>query len=159
MIRSITINRMVNLSSNFSVPFCFFGTKTKAKFRPRTACNNIKSANKNELNQRHTNPSRNIRPENDFLKVNGEILYGIYPVLMALKSGRRKFFKVYYNENSLRTNKIVDLAIAKSIPIEKVHPQTLNELSKNSTIEKNVHQGVCADVEKVPFKENILKIW
>ena len=151
MIRNTTIHRMLNISSNFNAPLCFFGTKTKAKFRPRTAFNNIKSANKNEMNQRHTNPSRNNIHENDFFKVNGEILYGIYPVLMALKSGRRKFFKVYYNENSLRTNKIVDIAIAKSIPIEKVHSQTLNELSKNSTIEKNVHQGVCADVEKVPY--------
>ena len=147
--RTITMNKKLNVSPIFGGPFCFISTKTKAKFRPRSTCNNIKSAKTDEPNQGNTKQFKNMRPENKLSKVNGEILYGIYPVLMALKFGKRKFFKIYYNEGSLRTNKIVDLAIAQSIHTEKVHPHTLNELSKNSTIENNVHQGVCADVGKV----------
>ena len=155
MMRNITINKKLYVSPFFGGPCCFFSTKTKAKFRPRSTCNNLKSSNKNEPNQGHTNQPRNYGPKNKLSKVNGEILYGFYPVLMALKSGTRKFFKVYYNECSLRTKIIVELAIAKSIHTENVHPQTLQELLKNSTIENNVHQGVCADVEKVTTEDKI----
>ena len=81
--------------------------------------------------------------------MNGEILYGFHPVLMALKSGNRKFFQIYYNEGSVRAKNVIDLAIAKHINVESVPPRTLDFLAKKSTRETNVHQGVCADVQKV----------
>ena len=84
--------------------------------------------------------------------VKGEVLYGIYPVLLALKSDKRKFHQIYYNDNSTRTKEVVELATSKGVCAKAVNREFLNELSKNSTKEWNVHQGICADVEQVKIE-------
>lgn len=151
MIVTIKSKLILNLSPLVNVPYNqFSGIKAKPKFRPKSSWDKINVANNETTNKNQANELKTIIRGNKVLKeVKGEILYGIYPVLMALKSGKRNFFRVYYNENTVRTKKIVELATAKGIDIQIVPPKQLTELARNSTKEDNCHQGICADVEKV----------
>jgi tRNA G18 (ribose-2'-O)-methylase SpoU len=85
----------------------------------------------------------------DFVAVEGEMLYGINPVAMALEAGSRKFYQVYFNEASKRTSGIVNSAKQRGIRCTRVDRQVLNQLARHSCKEVGVHQGVCADVEKL----------
>ncbi len=51
---------------------------------------------------------KTIPGKDDIIMVSGEILYGYYPVLMALKAGKRKFHALYYNDEG--KDKILNLA-------------------------------------------------
>ena len=97
--------------------------------------------------QKFSNRNRKNSRIVDYVQVEGEMLYGICPVAMALESGQRTFHRIYYNDPSKRTKAIVELAKSRGIPCEKSDRQILNTLSKHSTKEVGVHQGVCADVE------------
>ena len=121
------------MAPNCSGSFYFYSKKVKPKFNPKSTSNS--DSNKK---QSHETKIESSKWERKLIKVNGEILYGFHPVLMALKSGNRKFFQIYYNEGSLRTKKVIDLAIAKNINVESVPPRTLDFLAKKSTIETNV---------------------
>ena len=85
----------------------------------------------------------------EFVQVQGEVLYGINSVLLALEAEQRTFHKIYYNEQSKRTQKIVEIAKFRGIPCQKVERYNLNRLAKHSDKEVGVHQGVCADVDKL----------
>ena len=120
------------------------GTRTKPKFRPQKIDETTESKATNNDVQRPKYASKT-----DPRKKNEEILFGFYPVLMALKQGAREFQKIYYNESSIKTKKIVDLAVQKGVSTELVSAQTLNNLAKLSTTEFTSHQGICATVGKV----------
>lgn len=85
----------------------------------------------------------------DLVRVEGEILYGINPVQMALQAGKRKFHRIYFNESSKRTSGIVNAGKLHGVRCVKVERQVLNQLARHSSKEVGVHQGVCADVEKL----------
>ena len=121
-----------------------YSTKTKRKFRP--SC----------LTPIHEDKEQAFKPAKKEAKsklklnmVEGEILYGIYPVLLALKSEKRSVMELYYNKNSERTQKVVELAQSKNITTTSISPRELSSLARNSTNESNVHQGICAYVKKV----------
>ena len=126
-----------------------YSTKTKARFRPKTRLSEKSEGTVNDEAFKNENYRKKINAKRLPVHVNGEVLYGIYPVLLALKSDKRKFHHIYYNDNSIRTKELVELATSKGVSAKAVNREFLNELSKNSTKEWNVHQGVCADVEKV----------
>jgi len=85
----------------------------------------------------------------DLVRVEGEILYGINPIQMALQAGKRKFHRIYFNESSKRTAGIVDSGKLHGVRCVRVDRQVLNQLARHSSKEVGVHQGVCADVEKL----------
>ena len=85
----------------------------------------------------------------DLVRVEGEILYGVNPVQMALQAGKRKFHRIYFNEASKRTSEIVQSGKQRGVRCVKVDRQVLNQLARHSSKEVGVHQGVCADVEKL----------
>ena len=120
------------------------GTRTKPKFRPQKVNETTESKVTNNDVQRPKYLSKT-----DPRQKNEEILFGFYPVLMALKQGTREFQKIYYNESSVKTKEIVDLAVQKGVTTELVSAQTLNNLAKLSTTEFRSHQGICATVGKV----------
>lgn len=60
--------------------------------------------------------TKNRDEEERVALVRGEILYGYFPVLMALKAGRRNFHSVYYNHaGNDRMAELVDLAVDKGV--------------------------------------------
>ena len=120
------------------------GTRTKPKFRPQKVNETTESKVTNNDVQRPKYLSKT-----DPRQKNEEILFGFYPVLLALKQGTREFQKIYYNESSVKTKEIVDLAVQKGVTTELVSAQTLNTLAKLSTTEFRSHQGICATVGKV----------
>jgi len=69
------------------------------------------------------------------------LIYGINPVLEALKAGRVTRLRVSARGDS-RIDEIVQLAARHKIPVERVDAQAIDRAAKGG-----VHQGVVADVE------------
>lgn len=72
----------------------------------------------------------------------GEIISGFHSVRLALESGKRTFYRIYYCANSTRvTSDLLELADMKDITTIPVSWKILDQLSKSAP-----HKGVCADV-------------
>lgn len=69
------------------------------------------------------------------------VVYGLNPVLEALRAGRAQRVKVGARGDR-RTDEAVSLAKAAGVPIERVDAQVLERLSRGG-----VHQGIAAEVE------------
>ena len=69
-----------------------------------------------------------------------EIIYGVRPVVEALK-GRRRVIEVFDASNNAEVR-----AVAGGVPVEKARRQRLDELARGG-----VHQGVVARVEAYPY--------
>jgi len=69
------------------------------------------------------------------------IVYGLHPVLEALRAGRARRLKVG-TRGDKRTDEAVALAKTAGVPIERVDAQLLERLSRGG-----VHQGIAAEVE------------
>ena len=82
--------------------------------------------------------------------VKTEILYGINPVLEALKAGRRDFFAVYIAKKKIsqRLEKVLTLTEAKKIPVEWVETSQLKSLTGTDQ-----HQGIGARTSRFPLSE------
>jgi len=80
--------------------------------------------------------------------VKKEILYGIHPVIEALKAGRRKVFELYVAKGkpSRRVETVRQLAELKAIPLYTVSAARLADMTKT-----DMHQGVGAGVGAFPF--------
>lgn len=82
----------------------------------------------------------------------GQCLFGLYPVQLALKMRRRKFFRLYLSQTSddQRTimKSIQEYAEQLSIPIEHTSTNVLNRLAFDRP-----HQGVCLDCSPLPLQE------
>ena len=75
--------------------------------------------------------------------MNQEILYGIHPIVEALKARRRKIFECLIAEGN-RTARLYELlaqAGAAGIPVKKVPPQRLDAVTGSDS-----HQGIAAVV-------------
>jgi 23S rRNA (guanosine2251-2'-O)-methyltransferase len=68
------------------------------------------------------------------------IIYGINPVLEALKAGRVARLRVGPRHDG-RLQQVLTLAAARQVPIDRVDPPTLDRVSRNG-----VHQGIVAEV-------------
>ncbi|MFW2332063.1 MAG: 23S rRNA (guanosine(2251)-2'-O)-methyltransferase RlmB [Nitrospinota bacterium] len=79
---------------------------------------------------------------------NSEYLYGINPILEALKAKKRKFYTIYIptGKKSKQLSMIFDLASSRKIQIKSVTPSTLKNLVK---LEK--FQNVVAHVSKFKY--------
>ena len=79
-----------------------------------------------------------------------ETLYGIHPVLEALKAARRNFYEVYTTQPnpSKRLAEVLALAESLKIPVKKVKPSQLQ-----SMIGTDMHQGIGARVSPYPLVE------
>ena len=77
-----------------------------------------------------------------------EVLYGIHPVLEALKAGRRDFFEVYIAQDkaSKRLEKVAALAVSFNIPVKNTKPMQLKSMAGT-----DLHQGIGARVSRYPL--------
>lgn len=82
-----------------------------------------------------------------------EILYGIYPVLLALEKHKRCFNSLYYKEEALDKNKrireIFELCQSYKIPCFPADKRKLTKLAGKDAI----HQGVCLESSKLVPKK------
>jgi 23S rRNA (guanosine2251-2'-O)-methyltransferase len=72
-----------------------------------------------------------------------ETIYGIRPVIEALRSGRRKVFEVL---DAAGDEKVAKTASARGVDVKRVSRQRVEELARGG-----VHQGVVARVEPYPY--------
>lgn len=81
---------------------------------------------------------------------NIEILFGIHPVLEAMKAGRRKISEIYLakEKNSQRLENIVSFAESLNIPIKRLATQQLTSLTASSS-----HQGLAAKAQSYPIAD------
>jgi 23S rRNA (guanosine2251-2'-O)-methyltransferase len=77
------------------------------------------------------------------------IVYGINPVLEALRAGRVTMLRVG-DRGGERMRELLVLAGQRGVTVERVHGQVLAKLSRGG-----VHQGVVADVEDTPASYSV----
>ncbi|XP_035216521.1 rRNA methyltransferase 1, mitochondrial-like [Stegodyphus dumicola] len=91
------------------------------------------------------------------LSYQGELLFGIHPVYLALLQRKRIFYQLFMRnctnkssdqENIQERQKIKALAINLKVPINTVDSKDLKYLVPGA-----VHQGVCLDVGRLPLLE------
>jgi len=86
-----------------------------------------------------------------YISLQGEILYGVHPVSMALAAMRRTVHCLYYNKASEKAEQVVKLCKEKGIPFRHLDTQALTDLCRQADKykERHVHQGVVLDVSKL----------
>lgn len=94
---------------------------------------------------------RGNREHRDTYQPKGELIYGIYPVQLALEAQRRTFHHLMYKKGcELRNERIrdmVDTATSRGI---RTTGLTLSQFRKVLTGDQT-HQGICCDVSHLPF--------
>ncbi|KAJ2543842.1 hypothetical protein EV175_005947, partial [Coemansia sp. RSA 1933] len=81
---------------------------------------------------------------------NSELLYGVAPVLAALKKGSREIYELYYRGNNIgdvlhdKVNEIFTSAKEQGVPIKKVSREKLIR-----AVDGNLHQGVVLKASKI----------
>uniref|UniRef100_A0A0N7ZBD4 rRNA methyltransferase 1, mitochondrial n=1 Tax=Scylla olivacea TaxID=85551 RepID=A0A0N7ZBD4_SCYOL len=85
------------------------------------------------------------------INVSGEVIYGIYPVLLALQAKRRTFHHLVYKDGSKPLSEnlqnIVSIAGEQGIPITSLKPTRFKRIFPGD----QVHQGVCCDASPLPL--------
>jgi 23S rRNA (guanosine2251-2'-O)-methyltransferase len=81
-----------------------------------------------------------------------EVIYGVRPVIEALRSGRRKVFEVLEVSDN---GEVEEAAAASGVPVKRVPRTRIEELARGG-----VHQGVAAQAGPYPYAEldNILAV-
>ncbi|KAL3856866.1 hypothetical protein ACJMK2_011577 [Sinanodonta woodiana] len=79
-------------------------------------------------------------------EVKGEILFGVFPVKLALEAGRRKPHRLFLKERGLTDSLRETLTLADKLGIEKefVSKEMLDKLSGDRP-----HQGICLDASRL----------
>lgn len=81
-------------------------------------------------------------------KQQGELIYGIHPVIEVLKAKRRKIISIYTTRPTPKAwAKIEQLLPERAIPIQYVSRDVLTNMAKTGD-----HQGVVAWVQTFPFR-------
>jgi len=88
--------------------------------------------------------------------VQGEVLFGLHPIILALQAGKRKaFYNVFidskfkvHEHRSPAIEQIFELASQHSIPVKLLSGKVLDHLAGNRP-----HQGVCLDAEHLEIPE------
>jgi 23S rRNA (guanosine2251-2'-O)-methyltransferase len=74
-----------------------------------------------------------------------ETIYGVRPVIEALRGGRRKVFEVL---DATGNAEVANVAKAAGVPVRKVPQAKIGELARGG-----VHQGIAARAEPYPYVE------
>jgi len=74
-----------------------------------------------------------------------EVIYGVRPVIEALRSRRRKAFEIL---DASGNGEVADAAAAYGVPVKRVPPIRIEELARGAA-----HQGVAARVEPYPYSD------
>jgi 23S rRNA (guanosine2251-2'-O)-methyltransferase len=74
-----------------------------------------------------------------------EVIYGVRPVIEALRSGRRKVFEVLEVSDN---GEVAEAATASGVPVKRVPRTRIEDLARGGT-----HQGVAARVEPYLYSD------
>jgi len=85
------------------------------------------------------------------IEIQGELLYGIHPIRMAIQAKKRTVHKIYYNKGSDKAVLIANHAKSNNIPTQTISRFNLDELTRKAFKYKDhhVHQGIVADVSRI----------
>lgn len=100
---------------------------------------------------------RSFSCQNLSIDVNGEVLFGIHPISLALRANKRKFYQLFIKENTKykeEGKRIIEQAEKLDVPVLTV---TKNDLDKLSGSRPN--QGICMDVSGLPVSVASTSIW
>jgi 21S rRNA (GM2251-2'-O)-methyltransferase len=87
------------------------------------------------------------------IPLQGQCLFGLYPIELALKAKRRQFYQIFFSNTSNNNRQIIEnLAKQLLIPIQYTNTNILDRLAFDRP-----HQGVCLDCSSLPI-ENIEQI-
>ncbi|GAB6025231.1 Ribose methyltransferase, variant 2 [Chamberlinius hualienensis] len=122
-----------------------FGTKDRLKSADLLQVSGEDRSNK-------FNKSRNeLYKKKTVIEVNGEVLFGINPIKMALDTKRRTFYQMFLQKSATPVSpRLVDLELQANklgIPVTKFPKSALDKLS-----EGRLHQGACLDVSPLTAK-------
>lgn len=85
-------------------------------------------------------------------KPRGDIIMGIYPVLLALKAERRSVYGIYYKKGKEIENEkireILEIGQNRNITL---HGTVVGEFKK--VLNGEVHQGICCDASPLQYEE------
>ena len=85
------------------------------------------------------------------INVYGEVIYGIFPVLLALEAKRRTFHHLIYKQGSGSVNEniqnILNIGKEQGIPVTSFQPSEFKKIFQGD----QVHQGVCCDASPLPL--------
>ena len=99
---------------------------------------------------------RAIRDKKHIPLNNSEIIFGIYPSYLAMKSGRRKINNIYVNEKSALKNDLI-LEVVSHCRMSDIPVNICDNRKINSVVGGvKVHQGVCMNV--TPLNQMYLDI-
>jgi len=97
--------------------------------------------------------SRNLytKRKEILIELQGELLYGLHPIRMALKSNNRTVHKIFYNRGSEKAVDVAEYAKKHNIETHQLSRGHLDELTRTVFKYKDhhVHQGVAADVSRM----------
>ena len=84
----------------------------------------------------------------------GEALYGIQPVKMCLRAGRRTVHCIYYNPASQRARQVAEEGRERGVRVEELDRQGLETVCQavDRYKEHHVHQGLVADVSRLYYQ-------
>ncbi|CAN8015334.1 unnamed protein product, partial [Ixodes persulcatus] len=91
-------------------------------------------------------------------RVTGEVVFGLHPVLLALKTGRRELFSLHVRGSKLKDTgrpgasplwtEILGLAEQRGLAPKRSSLANLDHLTENRT-----HQGICLDASQLPVPD------
>lgn len=85
------------------------------------------------------------------IHVKGEIIFGIFPVLLAIQAKRRTVHRLIYKSGSGNTSSkiqnILTIAKEQGVPITSLEPSQFKQIFQGD----QVHQGVCCDASHLTF--------
>lgn len=86
-------------------------------------------------------------------KAQGELLYGIHPIIEALKAGTRKFYSIYTTNPKPKAWATIEKCFPKQlIPIQYVIRDVLTRM-----VHTTDHQGIVAWVSEFPFRKKMFE--
>jgi 23S rRNA (guanosine2251-2'-O)-methyltransferase len=83
---------------------------------------------------------------------NLDIIFGIHPIIEAIKAKRRKIYKIYTTKDKNSINKEISKILPKDVGIIYTKREVLNKLCQSED-----HQSIVAITSKFPFKKEIFK--
>eukprot|EP00088_Acartia_fossae_P067237 TRINITY_DN8382_c0_g1_i7.p1 TRINITY_DN8382_c0_g1~~TRINITY_DN8382_c0_g1_i7.p1 ORF type:complete len:313 (-),score=35.80 TRINITY_DN8382_c0_g1_i7:318-1256(-) len=114
--------------------------------------NNIKFL-RNFVRQKSSYYNRHNAKKDILIEVQGDLLYGIHPVKLAIKAKRRTIHKIFYNKYSEKAVELAESAVAQNaaVKMQQISRANLDELTRLAFRYKDhhVHQGIVADVSKM----------
>ncbi|XP_042239206.1 rRNA methyltransferase 1, mitochondrial-like isoform X2 [Homarus americanus] len=125
--------------------------------RKRSSQLNMKYANRHHTTDKILHLSkREMRNGKNNNKLNfepvGELIYGVFPVLLALRAQRRKFHNIFYKKgNEDKNNKIQEILETGKKHSIKIHGLGGSEF-KLIFKGDQAHQGICCDVSHLLFE-------